>query len=55
MPTFAYKACTEDGFGSRYSHLYDVELWLPCPFGFMFKAEDVVGNPVLVGSSVALV
>jgi hypothetical protein len=21
----AYKACTADGFGSRYSHLYDVE------------------------------
>jgi hypothetical protein len=50
----AYKACTADGFGSRYSHLYDVELWLPCSFGFVFKTEDVGGNPVLVGSSVAL-
>jgi hypothetical protein len=50
----AYKACTADGFGSRYSHLYDVELWLPNPFGFVFKTEDVGGNPVLVGSSVAL-
>jgi hypothetical protein len=50
----AYKVCTEGGFESRYSHLYDVELWLPCPFGFVFKAEDVGGNPVLVGSSVAL-
>jgi hypothetical protein len=50
----AYKACTADGFGSRYSHLYEVELWLPCSFGFVFKTEDVGGNPVLVGSSVAL-
>lgn len=50
----AYKACTADGFGSRYSHLYDVELWLPCSFGFVFEAEHVGGNPVMVGSSVAL-
>ena len=50
----AYKLCTEDGFGSRYSHLYDVELWLPCTFGFVFKTEDVGGTPVLVGSSIAL-
>lgn len=50
----AYKACTGDGFGSRYSHLYDVELWLPCSFVFVFKTEYVGGNPVLVGSSIAL-
>jgi hypothetical protein len=50
----AYKACMVDGFSSRYLHLYDVELWLPCPFDFVFKTEDVGGNPVLVGSSVPL-
>jgi hypothetical protein len=50
----AYKACTADSFRSRYSHLYDVELWLPCPFGFVFQTEDVGGNPVVIGSSLAL-
>jgi hypothetical protein len=49
-----YKLCTADGFRPRYSHLYDVELWLPCPFGFVFKTADVGGNPVLIGSGIAL-
>jgi hypothetical protein len=50
----AYEACTADGFSSRYSHLYDVEVWLPCPFEFVFKAQDVAGQPVVIGSSVVL-
>jgi hypothetical protein len=50
----AYKTCTADGFRSRYSHLYEIELWLACSFSFVFRAEDVGGKPVLIGSSVAL-
>jgi hypothetical protein len=34
--------------------IYDVESWLPCSFEFVFKAEDVGSNLVLIGSSVAL-
>ena len=50
----AYQASAADGFPSRYSHLYDVELWLPCPFAFVFQSEDVSGNPLTIGSSVSL-
>jgi hypothetical protein len=50
----AYKICTHEEYRSRYSHLYEVELWLPCPFGFVFRTNDVAGKPVLVGSSVTL-
>ena len=27
------------------------ELWLPCPFPFIFKAPDVSGQQVYIGSS----
>jgi len=50
----AYKICAREGHASRYSHLNDVELWLPCPFGYVFRTEDVLGKSVLVGSSVTL-
>ncbi len=50
----AYVASTATSFHSRYSHLYEVELWLPGSFGFVFKTEDVGGNPILIGLSVAL-
>jgi hypothetical protein len=50
----AYTRSTAKNFRSRYSHLFEVEWWLPCDFSFMFQAEKVGGGPVLVGSSVVL-
>lgn len=50
----AYARSTAKDFRSRYSHLLEVEWWLPCDFNFVFQAEKVGGGPVLVGSSVAL-
>lgn len=47
----AYCACMRDDHKSRYSHLYDVSLWLPCDFRFVFQAEFVTGTPMLIGSS----
>jgi hypothetical protein len=45
---------TAKDFSSRYSHLLEVEWWLPCDFNFVFQAEKVGGGHVLIGSSVAL-
>jgi len=50
----AYQSVTSKEFRSKYSHLYDVQLWLPCPFDCVFETEDVSGDSVLVGSSVVL-
>ncbi len=50
----AYKLSSDDRFPSLYSNLYGVELWLPCPFRFVFEAEDMGGNLTRVGSSVEL-
>jgi hypothetical protein len=50
----AYKASTAKGFKSKYSHLFDVILWLPCAFDFVFETKDATGNPIVVGSSVTL-
>jgi hypothetical protein len=50
----AYARSTAKNFRSRYSHLLEVEWWLPCDFSFVFQAEKVSGAPVLIGSSVAL-
>lgn len=50
----AYRLSAEPGRPSRYSQLYDVGLWLPCSFGFVFKTEDVGGPEILVGSSIIL-
>ena len=51
----AYARSTAKDFRSRYSHLLDVEWWLPCDFKFVFQAEKVGGGSVLIGSSVVLV
>jgi hypothetical protein len=50
----AYVRSTATDFRSRYSHLLEVEWWLPCDFKFVFQAEKVGDGPVLIGSSVAL-
>ena len=50
----AYKLSSDDRFPSRYSHLYGVELWLPCPFRFVFEADDMGGNTIRIGSSAEL-
>lgn len=50
----AYRLSAAPGLPSRYSHIYDVGLWFPCDFGFVFKTEDVGGPKILVGSSIIL-
>ena len=51
----AYRASVAVSHASRYGQLlYGPELWLPCSFGFTFHAEDVWGDQVAIGSSVAL-
>jgi hypothetical protein len=50
----AYRLSSRTGFQTSYSHLFDVELWFPCEFGFVFHTEDIGGNEILVGSSITL-
>jgi hypothetical protein len=50
----AYQAATALGAGSRYQQLLTPELWLPCRFGFTVRTQDVAGEEVELGSSVAL-
>lgn len=50
----AYQLVSNPGTKTAYSHLYDVELWLPCDFDFVFKAEDIAENEILIGSSITL-
>jgi hypothetical protein len=50
----AYQAATAPGAGSRYEQLLTPELWLPCPFGFVVRTQDVTGEEIQIGSSVAL-
>jgi len=50
----AYKASTATGFYSRYSQLYDVAMWLPCDFHFVFQADFITGSEMLIGSSIEL-
>jgi hypothetical protein len=50
----AYQASASHGAGSRYRQLLTPELWLPCPFEFTVRTQDVTGEEVEIGSSVAL-
>jgi hypothetical protein len=50
----AYQAATARGAGSRYRQLLTPELWLPCRFDFTVRTQDVTGEEVELGSSVAL-
>jgi hypothetical protein len=50
----AYRLVATSEAPARYSHLYEVALWLPCNFGFIFKTEDIAGAEIAVGSSVSL-
>lgn len=50
----AFRAVTSPDFKSRFSSLYEVELWLPGHFSFKFKAPDVAGATGWIGSSVSL-
>jgi hypothetical protein len=50
----AYQAATARGAGSRYHQLLTPELWLPCRFEFTVRTQDVTGEEVELGSSVAL-
>jgi hypothetical protein len=50
----AYQAASARGASSRYQQLLTPELWLPCRFGFTVRTQDVTGEEVELGSSVAL-
>jgi len=51
----AFLACQKPGVTTRYPHLVrKTALFLPCDFPFTFKAPDVAGDDVAIGSSVAL-
>ena len=50
----AYQAASARGAGSRYSQLLTPELWLPCRFEFTARTQDLTGEEVELGSSVAL-
>jgi hypothetical protein len=50
----AYQAALATGAGSRYDQLLTPELWLPCPFVFVVRTQDVTGEEIQIGSSVAL-
>jgi len=50
----AYQASSAQGAGSRYQQLLTPELWLPCRFAFTVRTQDVTGEEVELGSSVAL-
>lgn len=51
----AFLASLDEDFASIFPNLlYNVELWLPVPFAFTFKAIDPSGRPVQMGSSVEL-
>jgi hypothetical protein len=50
----AYLAASAPGAGSRYRQLLTPELWLPCGFEFTVRTQDLTGEEVELGSSVAL-
>jgi hypothetical protein len=50
----AYRLSAHPDAKTRYSQLYDVGLWLPSDFGFVFKTEDITRAEILVGSSATL-
>ena len=50
----AYQAASAPGAGSRYHQLLTPELWLPCRFAFTVRTQDITGEDVELGSSVAL-
>ena len=50
----AYQAASAPGARSRYRQLLTPELWLPCRFEFTVRTQDLTGEEVELGSSVAL-
>lgn len=50
----AYQAASAPGAGSRYHQLLTPELWLPCRFAFTIRTQDITGEEVELGSSMAL-
>jgi hypothetical protein len=50
----AYQTASAPGAGSRYRQLLTPELWLPCRFEFTVRTQDLTGEEVELGSSVAL-
>jgi hypothetical protein len=50
----AYQAASAPGAASRYHQLLTPELWLPCRFAFTVRTQDITGEEVELGSSMAL-
>jgi hypothetical protein len=50
----AYRVASALGAESRYHQLLTPELWLPCRFEFTARTQDIAGEEVELGSSVAL-
>ena len=50
----AFRTSADEAFPSRYSHLYDVEPWLPCSYSMVFRTEWLNGDERTIGSSVTL-
>jgi hypothetical protein len=52
----AYSASNDDDFESQFPHLVrrNLELWLPCDFGFVFSTMSLTGREITVGSAVRL-
>ncbi len=50
----AYAELAAQDFRCAFLQVLGPELWLPVPFDFAFGAQDVVGNDVVIGSSISL-
>jgi hypothetical protein len=50
----AYQESSARGASSRYRQLLTPELWLPCRFDFTIRTQDLTGEEVEVGSSMAM-
>jgi hypothetical protein len=50
----AYKKLRDEQFKGRFNQLFNVELWLPIEFPFVFKTEYFTGQEVWCGSSITL-
>ena len=50
----SFQSLAAQEFRCPFSQMFEVEVWLPCPFPFTFRAADLSGNEVRFGSSVTL-
>lgn len=50
----AYQALAQERFRGDYAQLFEVEIWFPSDFPFVFQAQDLAGNEVRFGSAAQL-